>query len=86
MGPCAEVDYNLTLCPLQSLPQHVYQWQPYARTDLNPYARVDFIPQSVTLNLAYGIIAEAITGYLRLYEYILYSNYKCTGIGQRYLM
>ncbi len=36
--------YNLTLCPLQSRLQHIYLGQ--------PYARVDFIPQSGTLVLA----------------------------------
>ncbi len=43
MGPNAGVDYNLTLCPLQSRLQHIYYGQ--------SYARVDFIPQSVTLDL-----------------------------------
>ncbi len=52
MEPYAEVDYNLTLCPLQSRLQHIYHGQPWARVDLNPYARVDFIPQSGTLDLA----------------------------------
>ncbi len=54
MGPHAGVDYNLTLCPLQSRPQHIYHGQPYARVDLNPTPepRVDFISQSGTLNLA----------------------------------
>ncbi len=40
-GTCAGVDYNLTLCLLQ----HIYHGQ--------PYARVDFIPQSGTLDLAF---------------------------------
>ncbi len=44
-GPYAGVDYNLTKCPLQSRLQHNYQGQ--------PYARVDFIPQSGTLDLAF---------------------------------
>jgi hypothetical protein len=44
MGPYAKVDYNLTLCPLQSRLQHIYHWQ--------PYARVDFMPQSEALDLA----------------------------------
>ncbi len=43
MGPYAVVEYNLTLCPLQSRLQHIYHGQP---------ARVDFIPQSGTLDLA----------------------------------
>ncbi len=41
--------YNLTLCPLQSRLQHVYHGQLNAR---EPYARVDFIPKSGTLDLA----------------------------------
>jgi hypothetical protein len=44
-GPFAGVDYNLTLCPLQSRLQHIYHGG-------QPYARVDFIPQSGTLDLA----------------------------------
>jgi hypothetical protein len=35
MGPCGGVDYNLTLCPLQSRLQHTYHEQPYARVNLN---------------------------------------------------
>ncbi len=31
---------------------NIYPVQPYARVDLNPSARVDFIPQSRTLDLA----------------------------------
>jgi hypothetical protein len=39
MGPYAGVDYNLTLCPLQSRIQHIYHGigQPYARVDLYLY-------------------------------------------------
>jgi hypothetical protein len=44
MGPYAGVVYTLTLCPLQSRLQHIHRGQ--------PYARVDFIPQSRTLDLA----------------------------------
>jgi hypothetical protein len=44
MGPYAGVNYNPTLCPLQSWLQNIYHGQ--------PYARVDFIPQSGTLDLA----------------------------------
>ncbi len=47
MGPYAGVDNNLTLCPLQ----HIYNGQPYTRLNLNPNARVGFIPQSGTKNL-----------------------------------
>jgi hypothetical protein len=36
MGPYDGVDYNLTLCPLQSWLQHIYYEQPYARVDRNP--------------------------------------------------
>jgi hypothetical protein len=39
-GPYAGVDYNLTLCRLQSRLKHMYHGQ--------PYAKVDFIPQSGT--------------------------------------
>jgi hypothetical protein len=35
MGPYAGVDYNLTLCALQSRLQHIYQ-ATHARVDLNP--------------------------------------------------
>jgi hypothetical protein len=50
MGPFAGVDYYLTLCPLQSRLQHIYNGQ--------HYARVDFIPQSGTLNLATGLMGK----------------------------
>ncbi len=36
MGTYEGVDYNLTLCPLQSLLKYIYHGQPYARVDLNP--------------------------------------------------
>ncbi len=36
MGPYVGVDYNLTLCPLQSRLQYIYHGQPYARVDLDP--------------------------------------------------
>ncbi len=32
----AGVDYNLTLCPLQSRLQHIYHGQTFVRVDLNP--------------------------------------------------
>ena len=44
LGPYAGVDYILTLGPLRSRLQRAYHGQ--------PYARVDFIPQSGTLDLA----------------------------------
>jgi hypothetical protein len=44
MGPYAGADYNPTLCPLQSRLQHIYHE--------HPNAKVDFIPQSGTLDLA----------------------------------
>ncbi len=37
-GLCAGVDYNITLCPLQSRLQHIYTMgigQPFAKVDLN---------------------------------------------------
>ncbi len=36
MGPYAGVDYNLFLCPLHRLLQHIYRGQPCARVDLIP--------------------------------------------------
>ncbi len=57
-----ELNYNLTLCPLQSRLQHIYHGigQPYAKVDLTPmpestlpHARADFIPQSGTLDLVF---------------------------------
>ncbi len=48
MGPCAGADHNLTLCRLQ----HIYHGQSYARVDLKPCARVDFIALSGTKDLA----------------------------------
>jgi hypothetical protein len=44
MGPYAGVDYNLTLCPLQNLLQHIYHGQPYARIDLNPMPKLTLSP------------------------------------------
>jgi hypothetical protein len=36
MGPYAGVAYNLTVYPLQSRLQHIYDGQPYARVDFTP--------------------------------------------------
>ncbi len=44
MGSYSEVENNLPLCRLQSRLQHIYHGQ--------PYARVDFIPQSGTQDVA----------------------------------
>ncbi len=44
MGPLAGVDYNLTLCLLQSRLQHIYHGQTYARVDLNPMAESTLSP------------------------------------------
>jgi len=41
MGPYAGVDYNLTLCLLQSLNTF---WQPYARVVLNPMPELTLSP------------------------------------------
>ncbi len=56
MGPYAGIDYNHTLCPLQSRLQHIYLGQ--------PYARVDLISQSGTLDLASDMIlyCSGVTG------------------------
>jgi hypothetical protein len=40
MGSYAGVDYNLTLCPLQSRLQHIYHGQPYARVYFIPRVRI----------------------------------------------
>jgi hypothetical protein len=52
MGPYAGVDYNLTLCPLQSRLKHIFHGQPYARVDLNPMSESTLSPQSETLDFA----------------------------------
>jgi hypothetical protein len=36
IGPCAGVDYNLTLCRLQSRLQHMYTGNPLSQTRLFP--------------------------------------------------
>ncbi len=54
MGPYAGADHNLASCPLRSR----HRRQPYARVDLNPYTRVDFIPQLGTLDLASDIAGK----------------------------
>ncbi len=47
-GTHAGVDYNLTLCPLQSRLQHIYhEKQPYARVDLNPIPESTLLPSQV---------------------------------------
>ncbi len=53
MGPYAEVDSNLTLFPLQSrLNTCTVQWANLCQSRPWLYARLDFIPQSGTKNLA----------------------------------
>jgi hypothetical protein len=54
----AGVDYNIILCPLQSRLQHIYHGQ--------PYARVDFISHSGTLDLA-SEYREHERGYVSVY-------------------
>jgi hypothetical protein len=44
MGPYAGVDYNLTLCPLQSRLQYIYRRQPYVGSDLNPIPESTLAP------------------------------------------
>jgi hypothetical protein len=44
MGPYAGVDYNLTLCPLQSQLQHNYHRKPFVRVDLNPMLELTLNP------------------------------------------
>ncbi len=45
MGPHDGVDYNLTLCRLQSRLQHMYHGQDYARVDLNPMPESTLSPR-----------------------------------------
>jgi hypothetical protein len=54
--PYAGVDYNLTLCPLQSRLQHIYHGhgQLYARVDLSPIPESTLSPQSGTFVLVSG--------------------------------
>ncbi len=54
LGPYARVDYTLmSLCPLQRQLQHIYHaWATLCQSRPETYARVDFIPQSGTLDLA----------------------------------
>jgi hypothetical protein len=52
MGPYAGgADYNLTLWPHQSRPQHLYHGQPYARVELNPMPESTLYPPSQGLFL-----------------------------------
>ncbi len=44
MWPYAGVDYNLTLCPLQSRLQHICHGHPYGRVDLNPAPESTLFP------------------------------------------
>jgi hypothetical protein len=44
METYAGVDYNLTLCPLQSRLQHIFNGQPYACVDLNPICQSRLYP------------------------------------------
>ncbi len=46
------LDYNLTLCRIQSRLQHIYHGQ--------PHARVDFVPQSGTKDLASGLLTKVV--------------------------
>jgi hypothetical protein len=53
MGPNAGVDYDLTLCPLQSRLQHITLGNPMPESTLTlDMPEVDFIPQLGTLGLA----------------------------------
>jgi hypothetical protein len=44
MGPYAGVDYILTLCPLKSRLQHIYQGQPYVKVDINTMPESTLFP------------------------------------------
>jgi hypothetical protein len=56
MGLYAGVDYNLTLCPLQSRLQHNYHGQPYARTDLiNPMSESTLCLYPLVMDFGFGL-------------------------------
>jgi hypothetical protein len=56
MGPNARVDYNLTLCPLQSRLQQIYHGQPYARVDLHPMPESTLSPSQRLVLSSHGIL------------------------------
>jgi hypothetical protein len=62
MGPYARVDYNLTLCSLQSRLQHVYHGQPYARVDLSPMPESTLSPIQVGFGLGISLTVHHVQG------------------------
>jgi hypothetical protein len=66
MGPYAGVDYNLTLCPLQSRLQHIYHGQQYARVDLNPMPEFTLFP---VRDFGFGLLNTRGGQQKTIYEY-----------------
>jgi len=64
LGPIAEVDYDLTLCPLQSRLQHIYHGQLFTRVDLNP------IPES-TLSPSQGLWIWPLVALVAIYRQLM---------------
>ncbi len=59
MGPYAGVDYNLTLCPLYRVDSNTFTMgNPVPESTLSLYARVHFIPQSGSSDLASAIATD----------------------------
>jgi hypothetical protein len=62
MGSYAGVDYNLTLCPLQSRLEHIYHGrQLYTKVDLNP------MPES-TLSPSQGLWIWPLVALIAIYR------------------
>ncbi len=54
-GTHAGVDYNITLSPLQSRLQHIYNGQPYASADVSPMPESTWSPsQELCMDLVSG--------------------------------
>jgi hypothetical protein len=60
MGPYAGVDYNLTLCPIQSRLQHIYHGQPYAKVDFIPQSKLWIWPLGSLKGLQIGLITPSL--------------------------
>ncbi len=64
-GTLCRVDYNITLCPLQSRLQHIYhgQGQPYAKVDLNPMPESTLSPFGSGLSIQDSIRYHVAKGF-----------------------
>jgi hypothetical protein len=74
MGPCAGVDYNLTLCLLQSRLQHIYHGQPYARVDLNPMSASTLSPDQGLWIWPFLALSRIRVVYHNLRQHLLLEN------------